>query len=219
MPLNGAFFWEFFWVVFLVGAPHRIVLRCTPFPLCQPTFLIFHQISECSHYGQKSKFEIMELSTSKTIAITDNITDKNSKLQCLDKQESTRHKWMIWSAVNNVWVESLISVVVDATQCGSDLRSVWVDFLSAYQPAHYFIPTTTVLWMARSKFIRFYPLPRPPHWTENEIVNGFLLQHCSPLHPRLQRRELVLRLWMEDWRVIVTIRNAKCGLSIEVGQD
>ena len=78
---------------FLVrGAPHRIVLRCTPFPLCQPTFLIFQQISECSHYGQKSKFKIMELATSKAIAITDNITDKNSKLQCLDKQESTRHE-------------------------------------------------------------------------------------------------------------------------------
>ena len=92
----------------------------------------------------------MELATSKTFAITDNITDNNSKLQCLDKQDSTRHKWMIWSAVNYVWVESLISVVVDATQCGSDLRSVWVDFLSAYQPAHYFIPTT-VLWMAPIK--------------------------------------------------------------------
>ena len=81
---------------FLVGAPHRIVLRCTPFPLCQPTFLIFQQISECSHYGQKSKFKIMELATSKIIAITDNITDnitdKNSKLQCLDKQDSTRHE-------------------------------------------------------------------------------------------------------------------------------
>ena len=192
-----------------------------PFPL--PTYFSYLPANQWVLSLQtKSKFKIIELATSKIIAlkanITDNITEKNSKLQCFDKQESTRHEWMIWSAVNNVWVESLISVVVDARQCGSDLRSVWVDFLSAYQPAHYFIPTTTVLWMARSKFIRFYPLPRPPHW-RLEIVNGFLLQHCSPLNPRLQRRELVFRLWMEDWRVIVTIRNAKCGLSIEVGQD